>query len=643
MEHTTVNRRYRVDRRIGEGGMAEVYLGHDLLLNRAVAIKVLRSQYASDPMFRARFEREAQAAAGFTHPNIIDIYDVGEESGTPYIVMEYVRGETLKTIIEEEGPFDADDVASLLEQVGAALDYAHDRGLVHRDIKPHNILVDKQGLAKVVDFGIAKGLADNHLTEIGTGLGTVHYISPEQASGLMATPSSDIYALAVVAFEMLTKTLPFDADSAVGVAMRHIHDSPPAPSSFVPSVPASVDALVLRGLAKDPTARFASAGAFAEAMTNWRAGSETSPAAPHAADSRTAVIHAPPRQAPAGAQPVPVGAPRNQQTSSPVTDGSGPTPPLHGAGRRDDVGCVTWLVGAMAVVVLIALVWLGFQFSPGHADLATDDAPATVTSQAEATAPPLPTPTPAEPSDPPTPTIVATEPPPAAGIIAAPNLIGRPYEEAIDEATSAGLQVTEGDQVFDEEVPAGNVAEQDPPAGTDVEQGTEVVIKLSRGSGIVDLSALNLVRQDAAAARATLQDAGLSVTQESVASTDIPAGQVSGFQPAGSAMVGETVTLLVSQGDAVLVPEEVVGQPRAVVAGQLEGLGLRVAEEVPADEAALEGVTGSAGVGIEQGDVVGIADEDGANVLGQWLPRGSAVRLVYYEAGTTGAENIRGV
>ena len=165
IEQTAViNRRYRVGRPVGAGGMAVVYRGHDLLLGRDVAIKALRPQFAADPVFRARFEREAQAAAGFAHPHIIDIFDVGEEDGTPYIVMEFVRGQTLKEIILTEGPFHPDDVGALLEQVCAALDYAHERGYVHRDDKPQNILVDERGVAKVVDFGIAKGLADSDLT-----------------------------------------------------------------------------------------------------------------------------------------------------------------------------------------------------------------------------------------------------------------------------------------------------------------------------------------------------------------------------------------------------------------------------------------------------------------------------------------------
>src|SRR5215217_7019630 len=199
--------RYRVGRRLGEGGMAIVYLGHDLLLGRDVAIKSPRPQFSADPGFRARFEREARAAASLSHPNIIDVYDVAE----------------------------------VLEQIGGALDYAHARGYVHRDIKPGNILIDEHGRARLVDFGIAKGLADGDLTEAGASLGTVGYLSPEQAAGLMATPASDVYSVGVVAFEMLTGELPFAAETPVGVAMRHINDPAPPPSQIVPGLPPTVD------------------------------------------------------------------------------------------------------------------------------------------------------------------------------------------------------------------------------------------------------------------------------------------------------------------------------------------------------------------------------------------------------------------
>ncbi len=262
--------RYRVGRRLGEGGMAIVYLGHDLLLGRDVAIKSPRPQFSADPGFRARFEREARAAASLSHPNIIDVYDVGEDDGTPFIVMELVRGQSLKEIIAADAPFHPDDVAELLEQIGGALDYAHARGYVHRDIKPGNILVDEHGRARLVDFGIAKGLADGDLTEAGASLGTVGYLSPEQAAGLMATPASDVYSVGVVAFEMLTGELPFAAETPVGVAMRHVHDPAPRPSHVVPGLPPQVDPIILRALAKDPTRRWGSAGAFARALRDWR-------------------------------------------------------------------------------------------------------------------------------------------------------------------------------------------------------------------------------------------------------------------------------------------------------------------------------------------------------------------------------------
>src|ERR687889_954624 len=262
--------RYRVGRRLGEGGMAIVYLGHDLLLGRDVAIKSPRPQFSADPGFRARFEREASAAASLSHPNIIDVYDVGEDDGTPFIVMELVRGQSLKEIIAADAPFHPDDVAELLEQIGGALDYAHVRGYVHRDIKPGNILIDEHGRARLVDFGIAKGLADADLTVADGGFGTAAYLSPEQAEGLMATPASDVCSVGVVAFEMLTGELPFAAETPVGVAMRPVQDPAPRPSAVVPGLPPLVDPIILRALAKDPTRRWNSAGAFARALRDWR-------------------------------------------------------------------------------------------------------------------------------------------------------------------------------------------------------------------------------------------------------------------------------------------------------------------------------------------------------------------------------------
>ncbi|MGI8477050.1 MAG: protein kinase domain-containing protein, partial [Thermomicrobiales bacterium] len=250
MDQTTVGRRYRIERKIGEGGTAEVYLAFDSVLNREVALKWLRPQFAADRGFRSRFEREAQAAARMNHPNIIAIFDVGEDRGLPFIVMEYIPGQTLDAIIADEAPLHPDDVAILMDQVGAALDFAHAQGIVHRDIKPQNILVDPTGLVKVVDFGIAKGLSDSALTQSGTSIGTAQYVSPEQASGLMATPESDIYSLAVVAYEMVTGVLPFTGETVVGIATQHITNPPPDPSDVNRELPHEVADIILRGLDK---------------------------------------------------------------------------------------------------------------------------------------------------------------------------------------------------------------------------------------------------------------------------------------------------------------------------------------------------------------------------------------------------------
>lgn len=522
MEATTVNRRYRIEHRLGEGGMAEVYLGHDLLLNRAVAIKKLHGRYSNDGALRARFEREAERAGSLTHPNIIEIFDVGEEDGRPYIVMEYVAGETLKRVIQQEGPFEPDDVAALLEQVASALDYAHERGIVHRDIKPQNILVDADGLAKVVDFGIAKGIADASLTDVGTALGTAHYISPEQASGLMATPASDVYSLGVVAFEMLTRHVPFDSDSPVSIAIQHIDDDPPPPSAFQPTLGASVDAIVQHALAKNPTLRYHSAGALAAAMAEWRSYDPQHPSllAPGTNIGRTNILPA-------------ARALHTVQALSNYAEPAKPRP-------RDAIGRGTWFVGAAVLLSLIALVLFGASLSDGRLGSTTTLPTATsipagvdgeVTSGTRSDDP-------------------STRSPTGDGAISVPSATGSDMDSATSLLTGLGLLVREGQPVYSQQVAEGEVAEQDPPAGGAASPGDTVVLKRSLGSPIIDLTTLELTGRPMPEAQAIIQDQGLNAEVEDVASDSVEAGLVVGTKPGDSALVGETVTLLVSSGPA---------------------------------------------------------------------------------------------
>ncbi len=277
VEQRTVNRRYRIDRRIGEGPQAIVYLGHDLLVDRPVTVKALRPQLVGDRAMRERFGREAAVAAGLTHGNIVAVLDFGEDAGTPFIIMDYVPSETLQDIIVNEGPFGPDDVAWLLEQLAAALDFVHQRGIVHRDMTPWNVLVEPSGVAKLINIGHTVQTMPANVQWRGAPAIPAHFISPEQASGLNPTPSSDIYSLGVIAYEMLTGTLPIHAGSIPDLVAAQIHQTPPPPSSRFSGVPGVVDIVVLRALEKDPSRRYPTAGTFARATLGWNPQATMSP------------------------------------------------------------------------------------------------------------------------------------------------------------------------------------------------------------------------------------------------------------------------------------------------------------------------------------------------------------------------------
>src|SRR5215212_8032127 len=273
MRRTLIDNRYAVLDTLGEGGMARVYLAHDNVLDREVALKVLREQYAGDEGFVERFKREAKNAAALNHPSIVQVYDQGRaEDGTYYMAMEYVRGGTLKDLIKSEAPLVPSEAARIASRVAEALALAHDRGIVHRDIKPQNVLLNPAGEAKVADFGIARAASSKSITETNLVLGTSAYMSPEQVRGERAGPASDLYSLGVVLYEMLTGEQPYRADDPIATAMKHIDEPPPHPLRANPTVPKALDALVVKLLAKRPEDRYASAALLAEDLGRVRAG-----------------------------------------------------------------------------------------------------------------------------------------------------------------------------------------------------------------------------------------------------------------------------------------------------------------------------------------------------------------------------------
>ncbi|MEH7299635.1 Stk1 family PASTA domain-containing Ser/Thr kinase [Neobacillus drentensis] len=248
--------RYKILDMVGGGGMANVYLAHDMILDRDVAVKMLRLDFANDEEFIRRFRREAQSATSLAHPNIVSIYDVGEENDLYYIVMEYVDGQTLKQYIQQNSPLKVEDAIGIMRQLTSAISHAHQNHIIHRDIKPHNILVDHDGNVKVTDFGIAMALSATSITQTNSVLGSVHYLSPEQARGGMANGKSDIYSLGIVMFELLTGRLPFSGESAVSIALKHLQSETPSVRRWNSNIPQSVENIVLKATAKDPFHRY---------------------------------------------------------------------------------------------------------------------------------------------------------------------------------------------------------------------------------------------------------------------------------------------------------------------------------------------------------------------------------------------------
>src|SRR2546423_9010102 len=289
---TVIDGRYRVISRLGSGGMADVYLALDQLLGREVAVKVLHHHFAADQEFVERFRREASSAAALSHPNIVGIFDRGEWNGTYYIAMEYVAGRSLKSIVREGGPLEPAAAIDIVVQILRAAQFAHKRGVIHRDLKPHNVILDEEGRARVTDFGIARaGASDMTLT--GSIIGTAQYLLPEQAQGHAVSAVSDLYAIGIGLYELLAGRVPLDGDSAVTIALKQVSEAPVPPSAYNPSVPPELDAIVLKALEKDPARRWANADGFITALDHTRRRLVAVPAGQSTAEFAAPVIYPP--------------------------------------------------------------------------------------------------------------------------------------------------------------------------------------------------------------------------------------------------------------------------------------------------------------------------------------------------------------
>ena len=565
MDDTIFGRRYRVTEKIGSGGMADVYKAIDETLGRTVAIKVLHPNYVDDPDFVDRFRHEASAAANLSHPSIVNIYDYGVEDAGPYIVMELVRGMDLKRVLREQGKLDPRLVADYGAQVCSALSVAHGYGIIHRDIKPQNIVVTPDGVAKVMDFGIARAV-DSDATQTGSVLGTAQYVSPEQAQGRRLGPESDLYSLGVVLYELSTGRLPFEGDTPVAVALKHVNDAPVPPRKIDPSIPPALEAVILKAMQKDPRLRYHSAEEMREELLRVAAGRGV--AAQPRVDDTTVM--------PAVA----------------ATSAAGRTAAAHKPPARNRTSPWIWV----AIVVLLLLIGVGLAYALGafSASRVPDVSgqtlaaatqtlvaahytvsPSTLTTASDTVA---------------TGTVASTDPaagtelaagkavtlilssgPPKVGI---PNLVGS--TEASAEASVQALGLTDTvTRKYNPGVKAGLVYATTPAAGAQVTLQTVVQIFVSQGAEMVAVP--DVTGKSKSDAIAILKAQGFVVRAPIYqSSTTVPDGNVKDQTPSGgsSEPKGSSVTIYVSSGPKKVTVPSLIGLSSSAAANKLTSLGL---------------------------------------------------------------------
>src|SRR5829696_1271400 len=592
--NTLFDGRYRIVRKLGAGGMANVYLAEDEDLGRRVAIKILNDRYANDDLFIERFRREAKSAAALSHPNIVSVYDRGEAEGTYYIAMEVIEGRSLKELIMTRGPLPIAQALAYTHEILDALRFAHRHGIIHRDIKPHNILIGER--LKVTDFGIARAGA-SQMTEAGSIMGTAQYLSPEQARGAPVTASSDLYSAGIVLYEMLTGKVPFNGDSAIEIAMKHLNDPPKPPSKIRPEIPDELDAVVLRALSKNPEDRYQTAEEFSEDLHRVEAGL---PLAPETSEAATALL--------AGAALVGDGGSTEVLAGTAVTTPGGPPPttrrppPPYGPGYYDEPPRKRrrWAPWLLVLLLLAAAGIAGwYVFSQIQDQLAANEPVAVpnVEGLKEEAAVTLIENAGLDPKvqraanpdaekdrvfdqnpDPGTRiqkgdrvTLLVSTGPPKTSV---PDVVGMNYGDAVQALNDVNLRTTKH-EVFSPK-PVGKVISQDPPAGEQVVEGTEIVLDVSQGAKQVAVP--NVVGMSEVDAKTTLEQAGFQVSSTSAPSDSTPEGIVSDQSPDGGtpATKGSTVTITVSSGPSTTTVPDEVGQDKQVAIDDLKANGFKV-------------------------------------------------------------------
>lgn len=544
MTDAVFNGRYKIIEKIGGGGMADVYKAEDLTLGRTIALKILHKQFASDEGFLERFRREAQAAAKLNHPNIVSIYDVGDENGVYYIVMEYVPGLTLKKIIQKDAPLSTEKTVHIAMQIAKAMEFAHQHEIIHRDIKPQNVMITDSGEIKVTDFGIARAGATSTMTRTGSILGTAHYISPEQAQGSIVGPTTDIYSLGVVMYEMATGELPFRGENPVAVALKHINDTPLPPRSVFAAVPESLEAVIMKAMTKNPSDRYRSADALREdlkrvieGMPVKVMGSVVPADVPEQADlTRTIAAK------PTGGAPRPKKKPKKGLIIGIIVAvlillmGGGAlaysllsTPKVTVPNLKGKtLSQAQRAVEAAGLKLKVEKEIYNEKVSPGHV---ISQQPAAGEKTAKGG----------------TVNIVMSR---GLETVKTPNLVGKGVDEAEDILKKAGLGMGRVDEGYSDTVAADKIMAQSPKAAAKIEKGATVDVTISKGSETIEVP--DVANNTVDAATSILQNAGFKVSRFDDYSESIDKDHIIKQSPVSGdkAKKGSTVTITVSKGSS---------------------------------------------------------------------------------------------
>lgn len=515
-----INGRYKIIGNIGSGGMANVFLAHDLILDREVAIKVLRFDFQNDQSAIRRFQREALAATELVHPNIVTVYDVGEEDGMQFLVMEYVKGMDLKRYIQTHYPVPYLQIVDIIQQILSAVALAHQHRIIHRDLKPQNVLINEDGVVKITDFGIAIALSETSITQTNSMLGSVHYLSPEQARGSMATNQSDIYAIGIILYEILTGKVPFDGESAVTIALKHFQDEIPSIRIYDKNVPQSLENVVLKATAKEPADRYKTADEMrADLDTVLSPDRLNEPRwEPHALMDETRVLT--PVEA-AQVETPPVEEPVEDKVADQAEE---PVQPKKKKRKR-------WLL--LPIIMVIALLGIGsyFLFGGGRGD------------------------------------------------VAIPEVSGQTEAAARAELEAAGLQVAdEVEEIEDDEVEAGNVVKTDPPEGNEVKKNSVVTLYISSGTKKITLDDYEGRSFDDV--KKELIDLGFDedrIKEELESSDDVDEGDIISQSPAAGREVSpaeDEITFKVSSGPDSFAMDNYYGMTEADARAALTSRGV---------------------------------------------------------------------